>query len=138
MTFTIYLAHKWNFNNKLFYQTKTEWINWYTSQGHSKEQIKKWTNDFMLIKIGETSNLTNRRKNLGRPVKHFFEFEGTYADALFLESYLRATIEHHYKQNCQHCGNDHFYCINTNIIRSIDKNFDKWCADGYQLLQKLA
>ena len=92
----------------------------------------------MFIKIGETSNLANRRKNLGRPVKHTFEFEGTYADALFIESYLRATIEHRYKQNCRHHGNDYFYCINTNIIRSLDKNFEKWCNEGYQLLQRLA
>lgn len=81
-------------------------------------------------KIGITSNIDSRMKTLkykeNTIIHKVIYFEGTYAQALKIESDLRFLIEQSYPHMVTHCGNDHFRCITLGILKSINKNFDRW------------
>ncbi len=85
-------------------------------------------------KIGITSDLRGRKNTLSYKentlIHKTIRFEGTYAQALKVESDLRFTIEQTYKYQVDHRGNDHFYCHNLNIMKAISRHFDAWVEEA--------
>ncbi len=139
MTYTIYFANNFDFDFKYSYHTKTQWYKWYRrGLKLSHKEAMTACDHFMKIKIGLTGNPTQRQGGIDCQMRKKFQFEGTYADALFLEGYIRTRIEHHYSRfNLVHYGNDHFKCFNSNIIRFLENHFEEWCQEGYNLLRAI-
>ena len=144
--FTIYFAHHWDFSKEYCctgcagaFRNITEARQVWAEHGIKQEIIDEYAQQLKLIKIGETSNAGARNYQLkntsGIKMRQKFRFEGTYADSLFIESYVRSKIEKHFPFNCSHDGNDHFWATNTNVIRYIDKHFLEWCEEGLKILE---
>lgn len=141
-TFYIYFAHHWDFDKSYSWKTVKEMREYYTSMGRDADEIKKKCKQYLEAKIGMSATLEQRNGQLyndeGLQIKKYFSFRGTYSQALYLESTIRLYVEQHYGSfNCEHFGNDHFHCRNTNIIKSIEKNFLSVCEQGYATAQNL-
>lgn len=96
----------------------------------------------MRIKVGETTNRGQRayqvRQDCGLDIYESVKFVGTKADRLFIESYVRSRIEHRYSTfNIVHQGNDHFVCLNSNVIRTIQREFHTYVEEGMEILNKM-
>lgn len=141
-TFYIYFAHHWDFNDAYSWKTIREMRKHYTKAGKDVKEINEICKRCLEAKIGLSAVLEQRNGQLyndeGLEIKKYFSFRGTYSQALYLESTIRLYVEQHYGFfNCEHFGNDHFHCRNTNIIKSIEKNFMSVCEQGYATAQSL-
>lgn len=137
-TFYIYFAHSWDFDHSYSSKTIKEMVETFMQYRHLGEaEARKKAKEYLDVKIGLTTNITQRNTTLynaeGVEIKQYFAFKGNYNQALWMESQLRLYIEQHYSSfNCSHYGNDHFHCMNTNIIRHIDKTFVSVCEKMFQ------
>jgi len=122
--------------------TKRDIFNRYLNMGYDASEALEYAEDAMKIKIGETKNRGQRRNMLlrdeGRWMYHTIKFKGTKADRLFVEGYVRSRIEHRYSTfNISHIGNDHFYCLNSNVIRTIQREFPMYVEEGLKILENI-
>ena len=101
---------------------------------YDEESIKRRMDNLRECKMGITSNLKNRKNNLGYTEGTYIHktivFYGTYAQALKVESDVRWMIEQTCGKNVKHQGNDHFKCSNINTMRSIYNHFDEWAEQA--------
>ena len=100
----------------------------------TKKEIKEIMETLRECKIGITSHLAHRKNTLSYKERTYIEktitFEGTYAQALLVESYLRWSIEQAFPCQVDHIGNDHFRCANSNIMKGISNRFEDWVDKG--------
>ena len=137
-TFYIYFAHSWDFNCNYSSHTIKEMVDSFMKyRNYSESEARKSAKEYLDVKIGLTTNINQRNTTLynaeGVEIKQYFAFKGNYNQALWMESQMRLYIEQHYSSfNCSHYGNDHFHCMNTNIIRHIDKTFTSVCERMFE------
>lgn len=96
--------------------------------------------DTWYIKIGQTSNLSQRQHQIGY-VDRFEYFDCSLADALFIESYLRVRFENYGKQHPEikmtQAGLDYFYLDSACYKEFKDKfikYYEKWVYEAYQII----
>lgn len=104
-------------------------------QNYNDMQIRRWVEMDATIKIGESSNIDNRKHTVDTPIDLYVKFEGTKSDRLFIESYLRSM----YEANCnmEHRGNDHFRCMNVNTLKGARNKFFTYVAMAFETLQSI-
>lgn len=94
------------------------------------------------FKIGQTVDVYRRGYEIGY-IEHYQYFEIDYAEALFIESYLRMKFVEYAKAHpaigLAHYGNDHFY-YNPRYYGIMNKIFVRyyttWMAEAYAFIQK--
>ena len=106
---------------------------------YSEDTSRMYANIDMKIKTGETANRGQRayqlRKDEGLDIYESVKFMGTKSDRLFVESYVRSCIENRYSNfNIMHVGNDHFVCLNSNVIRTIQREFYTYVDEALEAL----
>ena len=137
-TFYIYFAHSWDFKSEYRSHTIKDLVDTFMQfRNLSENEAKKRAKEYLDVKIGLTTNIIQRNNTLydseGIEISQYFAFKGNYNQALWMESQIRLYIEQHYTSfNCSHYGNDHFHCMNTNIIRHIDKTFISVCERMFE------
>ena len=94
--------------------------------------------DTVVIKIGETANLSSRLSNL----RHYWLLEAYEApynkeQRFFLESYVRLKISTKYKEMADLEGNDHFRCRNKEIYYTIKNDFENIFNEAQKALDTL-
>lgn len=131
----IYFATYYNdrYGWKNFKQAKQQYFN--CVRQYTESQIKRWFEMDATIKIGESSNIDNRKHTVDTPIDLYVEFEGTKSDRLFIESYVRSM----YDANCnmEHRGNDHFRCMNVNTLKGARNKFFTYVAMAFEMLQSI-
>lgn len=135
----IYLAARYDFSDRAV--TKANILKSYL-ESDCAENAQKRTEEAMNIKIGETAYRCQRNRLLREQedieMKLMIKFKGTKSDRLFVEAYVRSRIENRYSTfNVRHNGNDHFYCFNSNIIRTIWKEFPTYVQEGFNILNTI-
>lgn len=92
------------------------------------------------IKAGYTHDVTQRKYKLrykeNIDIYKYIHFKGTEVEGTFLEHYVKMRIEKKYCSQVQHSGNDHFYCKNSNILKSIEKNIFRFMEDGMREIER--
>ena len=136
----IYFAATDNFEERKC--TKRSIFNRYLEMGYDPSEALEYAEDAMIIKIGETKHRGQRRNVLlrdeGRWMYHTVKFQGTKADRLFVEAYVRSRVENRYSSfNINHIGNDHFVCMNSNVICTIQREFPTYVEEGLNLLKAI-
>lgn len=111
-------------------------------QRYNEEISKMYVEIDMKIKTGETTNRGRRayqlRQDEGLDIYESAMFYGTKSDRLFVEAYVRSCIENRYSAfNITPVGLDHFVCFNTNVIRTIQKEFPIYAAEAIKALEEL-
>lgn len=136
--FYIYFAHSWNFKSEYCANNIKDLVDTFMQYRNlSENEARQRAKEYLDVKIGLTTNISKRNTTLynneGIEIKQYFAFKGSYNQALWMESQIRLYIEQHYTSfNCSHYGNDHFHCMNTNIIRHIDKTFVSVCERMFE------
>ena len=136
----IYFASRYDFLNTT--RTKKDIFNHYFECTKNEAEAKQYANDCMKIKIGETKHRGQRNNALWQDERiqmwDTIKFKGTKSDRLFVEAYVRSRIENRYSSfNINHIGNDHFVCTNSNIIRTIQREFPTYVEEGLNLLNQI-
>lgn len=135
----IYLAARFDFSDRAV--TKASIFKSYLDSNYADNALAL-TEQAMNIKIGETAYRCQRNRLLREQedieMQQMIKFKGTKSDRLFVESYVRSRIENRYSTfNIKHNGNDHFYCFNSNIIRTIWKEFPMYVQEGFNILDTI-
>lgn len=133
----IYFFTRWGENS---IKTKYEGIKALLEQGFSLDYARKQVHDYTAFKIGETSNLYNRKSGIKNVDKFLpvavFQFEGTSAERKLLEGHIRFYYEVRFGKNCVNYGNDHFICNNSNILKCAIKEFQTACDFAMKQMEK--
>jgi len=110
---------------------------WYLDRAneYTEMEAKNYFEMDATIKIGESKNLDGRKYTVDTPIDLYVEFEGTHADRLFIEAYVRSM----YDANCnmEHRGNDHFRCMNVNTLKGARNKFFTYVAMAFETLQSI-
>ena len=120
----------------IYFGTYYDGISWKTFKEAKKQNRFAWEFEMdASIKIGETSNIRSRKYTVDTPIDLYVEFQGTKADRLFIESYVRSL----YEANCNmsHRGNDHFRCMNVNTLKGARNKFFTYVAMAFEALQSI-
>lgn len=135
----IYLAMQYNFLARNL--TKKKLYEKYLSQ-YDEEKARRYAEIDMKIKIGETTNRGRRAYQLrdgeGLDIYESVKFEGTKSDRLFIEAYVRARVGSRFSAfNIQPIKDDYFICFNSNIIRTIQREFYTYVDEAFAELERI-
>ena len=92
--------------------------------------------DKTFIKIGETTNARRRANQLykeGYYIIKSIDIEGTEAERLFVESYLRAKIASN--NNVQQYRKDYFKCESKEMVQMFEDSFDYFVEQALEILK---
>lgn len=135
----IYLAMQYNFLRENL--TKKQLYKNYLSR-YDKEKARRYAEIDMKIKIGETTNRGQRAYSLRRDerldIYESVKFEGTKSDRLFIEAYVRSRVGSRFSEfNIQPIKDDYFICFNSNIIRTIQREFYTYVDEAFAELARI-
>lgn len=104
--------------------------------------LQYWRDEYGHLKVGQTIDVRQRSRSIGWIDRwHFFE-DCSYAEALFIESYLRMRFFEYANQHpaleMRHIGNDYFV-YNRRYYGIMKDHFirfyEKWVMEAYEMVK---
>lgn len=97
---------------------------------------------YAYFKVGQTTDIAQREKSIGFIDRYHYFDDCTYAEALFIESYLRVKFFEYGRQHpaleLQHFGNDHFSYLHKYygiMEKTFIRFYEKWVMEAYEMVK---